>query len=151
MKVSHAVMFCFAASAILVTMYLFLDYVLDVFSIFVTFSCTLYSGIVIHELLSGFIFNYDINRINALRRMGPEWFQFNWLEALSFLLAATISVGWYLTKNWMLNNLLGVSMCFIPLKTIRLNKLLPGVVLLTLLFFYDVFWVFYSSKFTKDG
>jgi minor histocompatibility antigen H13 len=37
------------------------------------------------------------------------------------------------------------------LKTIRLNKLLPGVLLLTLLFFYDIFWVFYSTKFTKGG
>ena len=32
------------------------------------------------------------------------------------------------------------------LKTIRLNKLLPGVLLLGLLFLYDIFWVFYSTK-----
>ena len=42
-------------------------------------------------------------------------------------------------------------MCFVFLKTIRLNKLLPGVVLLCLLFFYDIFWVFYSTKFTAGG
>jgi len=33
----------------------------------------------------------------------------------------------------------------------RLNKLLPGLILLSLLFFYDIFWVFGSKLFTKDG
>jgi presenilin-like A22 family membrane protease len=33
----------------------------------------------------------------------------------------------------------------------RLNKLFPGLTLLCLLFFYDIFWVFGSKMFTKDG
>ena len=37
------------------------------------------------------------------------------------------------------------------LKTVRLNTLLPGLVLLGLLFFYDIFWVFLSVHFTSGG
>jgi hypothetical protein len=73
------------------------------------------------------------------------------MDAVSFSIAAGISLGWYFTKNWVLNDVLGISLCLIFLKTIRLNKLVPGVVLLSMLFFYDIFWVFYSSKFTKGG
>jgi presenilin-like A22 family membrane protease len=42
-------------------------------------------------------------------------------------------------------------MCFVFLKTVRLNKVVPGILLLSLLFFYDIFWVFYSTRFTKGG
>ena len=135
----------------LVIIYLFLDYILEVLTIFITCSCTVCTGIVIQEVLSRMILKMDANQIKQLRTVGPKWCEFNWFEALSFSLAAMISFGWYFTKNWILNNILGLSMSFVFLKTIRLNKLLPGVVLLCLLFFYDIFWVFYSTKFTTGG
>jgi minor histocompatibility antigen H13 len=72
----------------------------------------------------------------------------NAFEIVCFILGYSISIAWALTKNYMLNNLLGVILCIVFLKSIRLNQLLPGVVLLTLLFFYDIFWVFISPKFT---
>ena len=37
------------------------------------------------------------------------------------------------------------------LKTLRLTTLTPGMVLLGLLFFYDIFWVFLSPYFTTGG
>ena len=37
------------------------------------------------------------------------------------------------------------------LKTLRLTTLIPGMVLLGLLFFYDIFWVFISPYFTTGG
>ena len=72
-------------------------------------------------------------------------------DVLCLVLGSTFSVGWLLTKNWVLNNVLGTCMALLFLKTLRLNKLIPGVLLLGLLFFYDIFWVFYSSKFTSGG
>jgi len=59
-----------------------------------------------------------------------------------------ISFSWFFTKNWILNNVLGICMAFVFLKTLRLNQLLPGILLLCLLFFYDIFWVFYSPSIT---
>lgn len=64
-------------------------------------------------------------------------------------IGAFISLSWYFTKNWMLNNLLGIILALTFLKVIRLTTLIPGLVLLGLLFFYDIFWVFISPKFTN--
>lgn len=67
---------------------------------------------------------------------------------VGFILGTTIAVWWFMTRNWVLNNIMAMAICFVFLKTVKLHSLLPGVVLLTLLFFYDIFWVFFSSNFT---
>lgn len=72
-------------------------------------------------------------------------------DLVCFLIGGSIALSWFLTKNWVLNNILGVGMAIIFLKTIRLNKMMPGVYLLVLLFFYDIFWVFISQRFTSGG
>ena len=58
---------------------------------------------------------------------------------------------WYLTHYWLLNNILAVFLALTFLKTLRLTTLIPGMVLLGLLFFYDIFWVFISPYFTTGG
>ena len=135
----------------LVAIFLFFDYILDIFTILVTFQCTVCTGILIKEIIIRLLFKNDTKRIKELRTIGPSCCKFNWINVLSFLIAAAPSLFWYFTKNWILNNILAISMCIIFLKTVRLNKLLPGVVLLSILFIYDIFWVFYSSKFTQGG
>ena len=80
--------------------------------------------------------------------LGEQLGEFNWVEGASTTGGFVIAFAWFFTKNWVLNNVLGISMCFVFLKMLRLNKLLPGVLLLCLLFFYDIFWVFYSPKIT---
>lgn len=62
-----------------------------------------------------------------------------------------VSVSWYLTHNWILNNVLAIILAITFLKTIRLTTLMPGLLLLGLLFFYDIFWVFISPIFTSGG
>jgi hypothetical protein len=37
------------------------------------------------------------------------------------------------------------------LKTLKLTTMMPGILLLGLLFFYDIFWVFISPLFTSGG
>lgn len=59
-----------------------------------------------------------------------------------------VSIFWYITRNWLLNNILGLFLAITFLKTVRLTTLVPGLLLLSLLFFYDIFWVFISPVFT---
>lgn len=59
-----------------------------------------------------------------------------------------LSIAWYITKKWWLNNILGLLLAITFLKTIRLTTMVPGLLLLGLLFFYDIFWVFISPVFT---
>ena len=76
---------------------------------------------------------------------------FNFFDVACLCLGSFFSIGWFITRNWLLNNVLGTCMTIVFLKTLRLNQLVPGVLLLSLLFFYDIFWVFFSSKFTTGG
>lgn len=66
---------------------------------------------------------------------------------VGFILAGS----WYLTHFWLLNNILAFFLALTFLKTLRLSTLTPGLVLLSLLFFYDIFWVFLSPYFTTGG
>lgn len=52
---------------------------------------------------------------------------------------------WLLTKSWILNNILAISLIVFFLTTIRISSLMVNTVLLVLAFFYDIFWVFCSS------
>ena len=73
MKMSQAVLFCFGASAMLVTIYLFLDYILEVLTICITCSCTVCASIVIQEVLSKMVLRMDANQIKQLKTIGPKW------------------------------------------------------------------------------
>ena len=64
------------------------------------------------------------------------------LHALSFF----IVVFWLLTGSWFLNNVLGISLCVTYVSLLRLPSMKVAAVLLIGLFFYDIFWVFYSQE-----
>lgn len=51
-----------------------------------------------------------------------------------------------LTKNWILNNLIGMCYCFMVIRSFKIVSLQVGSLLLGLLFFYDIYWVFYSER-----
>ena len=70
------------------------------------------------------------------------------IPVLVFILApiCIVCVGtWLLTKSWLLNNLLAISLIIFFLTSVRLSSLKVASPLLTLAFFYDIFWVFISS------
>lgn len=75
----------------------------------------------------------------------------SYLYLLALILGLCTSISWFFSYDWILNNTIATCLAFTFLKTVRLNRLVPGVILLSSLFFYDIFWVFYSTKFTKGG
>uniref|UniRef100_A0A3B3XHT7 PA domain-containing protein n=1 Tax=Poecilia mexicana TaxID=48701 RepID=A0A3B3XHT7_9TELE len=81
------------------------------------------------------------------------------LSVRSILLAAvciTVAVIWGVYRNedrwiWILQNLLGIAFCLNFMKTITLSNFKICVILLSLLLLYDVFFVFITPFFTKNG
>ncbi|XP_061621695.1 signal peptide peptidase-like 2A isoform X2 [Phyllopteryx taeniolatus] len=68
----------------------------------------------------------------------------------------SISVVWGVYRNesrwiWILQDLLGVAFCINFIRTISLSSFKICVILLTLLLVYDVFFVFITPFFTKNG
>ncbi|KAM3876924.1 signal peptide peptidase-like 2A [Diretmus argenteus] len=77
----------------------------------------------------------------------------------SLILAAmciSIAVVWGVYRNedrwiWILQDLLGIAFCLNFMKTISLSNFKICVILLSLLLVYDVFFVFITPFFTKNG
>ncbi|OLQ04983.1 Minor histocompatibility antigen H13 [Symbiodinium microadriaticum] len=59
--------------------------------------------------------------------------------------AAVLAVAYVSTGHWIVNNILGFSFCLLGIRSINLSSYGAGVVLLSGLFVYDVFWVFFSK------
>ena len=81
----------------------------------------------------------------------PYFGLLNYASILGTFIGVILALSWFFTHNWILNNTLALLLSLTFLKTLRLSTLYPGMVLLTLLFFYDIFWVFISPYFTKGG
>ncbi|XP_041644875.1 signal peptide peptidase-like 2A isoform X2 [Cheilinus undulatus] len=84
----------------------------------------------------------------------------NWTFSVrSLILAAvciSIAVVWGVYRNedrwiWILQDLLGIAFCLNFMKTISLSNFKICVILLSLLLLYDVFFVFITPFFTKNG
>ncbi|KAG9441270.1 hypothetical protein H6P81_017124 [Aristolochia fimbriata] len=59
--------------------------------------------------------------------------------------AATVLV-WLVSGHWLLNNILGIAICVSFVCHVRLPNVKVCTVLLSCLFLYDVFWVYYSEN-----
>jgi minor histocompatibility antigen H13 len=76
---------------------------------------------------------------------GPEdWFKlkFDLVDLVCVGMAAVVGVWYLLTKNWIATNLYGLSFAINGISMFALPSFPTGCILLSGLFFYDVFWVF---------
>jgi len=74
----------------------------------------------------------------------PTDYQLPLTQTQAYCLAAAGVVGvWYiLTGHWLSSNLFGIAFSIQGIELIHLGSVLNGVILLSALFFYDIFWVF---------
>lgn len=63
-----------------------------------------------------------------------------WL--LTFVFAAGFALAWFKTKHYLLNNIFGISLSIKGIESLSLGSFKVGAILLSGLFFYDIFWVF---------
>ncbi|KAJ6807899.1 uncharacterized protein M6B38_169795 [Iris pallida] len=72
---------------------------------------------------------------------------FTRLQSLLLLLCLSLVFSWLVTGHWVLNNVLGISICVAFVSHVRLPNVKICALLLACLFVYDVFWVFFSERF----
>ena len=68
------------------------------------------------------------------------------LSIASFLAAALIVFIYIFARFWILTNLITISFAFIYIKNQRISSVKAGILLLTIVFFYELFW----GDFTTD-
>lgn len=72
---------------------------------------------------------------------------FTRIQSTLLLMCVALVVTWLVSGHWILNNLLGISLCIAFVSHVRLPNIKICAMLLACLFVYDVFWVFYSERF----
>ncbi|KAK4740700.1 hypothetical protein SAY87_024288 [Trapa incisa] len=72
---------------------------------------------------------------------------FTRIQGLLLIACVSTVVAWLVTGHWILNNILGISICIAFVSHVRLPNIKICAILLLCLFFYDIFWVFYSERF----
>uniref|UniRef100_A0A7S4RWT5 Signal peptide peptidase n=1 Tax=Alexandrium monilatum TaxID=311494 RepID=A0A7S4RWT5_9DINO len=65
---------------------------------------------------------------------------------LGSLVGGFMCWGFIATKNWIINNVFGISFCLMGLKKIATSNFKTGCIMLVGLFLYDIFWVFGSKS-----
>ncbi|KAF5732365.1 signal peptide peptidase-like 1 [Tripterygium wilfordii] len=71
---------------------------------------------------------------------------FTRIQGLLLFTCSMIVAAWLVSGHWVLNNLLGISICIAFVSHVRLPNVKVCAMLLACLFVYDIFWVFFSER-----
>ena len=141
MQLHTTFMFVITASCSLVLIFYFMSAMSVLISVLFSFISSLALGALVYPYVDRYT-DHRFSREMDVPYLGP-------MPVLVFVLAPVCiaCVGaWLLTKNWILNNILAISLIIFFLTSVRLSSLKVASSLLTLAFFYDIFWVFISSS-----
>jgi len=69
-------------------------------------------------------------------------YDFSTHDIVCLIIALIIGIWYLLKKHWIANNLFGVAFAVNGVELLHLNNVVTGLILLSGLFVYDVFWVF---------
>mmetsp|Transcript_9225 Transcript_9225/g.18791 ORF Transcript_9225/g.18791 Transcript_9225/m.18791 type:complete len:328 (-) Transcript_9225:1677-2660(-) len=67
------------------------------------------------------------------------------LELISIVMASPIGIWYFRKKHFLANNILGTALAYTAVEMLGLEDYKSGAILLAGLFFYDIFWVFFSK------
>lgn len=67
-------------------------------------------------------------------------------QGLLLVVCGVTVSAWLVSGHWILNNVLGISICVAFVSHVRLPNIKICTMLLFCLFLYDIFWVFYSER-----
>ncbi|CAF1063056.1 unnamed protein product [Adineta steineri] len=68
--------------------------------------------------------------------------KFDLIDVGALFLCVLVGVWYLLKRHWIANNIFGIAFSINAIEILHFNKVLNGIVLLSGLFVYDIFWVF---------
>ncbi len=86
----------------------------------------------------------DLFTIPKIPYFNPDGSKITKLNVCTFAFGLIIGFIYFMKKNWILNNILGMAFSIFGIENLMLGEYKVGLILLSLLFFYDIFWVFYT-------
>ena len=147
---------CFAValgSGVLVSIYLFRKYILVILNILIGFEswlCTYYATLYFVIRIGKNIFN-NMKHNQISKKKYEYLLGLNFYEISSIFISGFIIIFYFITRHWILNDLICFCLAFTTLSFIILKSFMLCFVCLFAFFAYDTFWVFYSEKiFTEN-
>ena len=154
MQQKDAWLFPVIGSAVLLGLYLLFKFFNDKYlNILLHIYFTLIGSFSIGQLIEEKINNkepfktmgeQDLFTIPKIPYFNPEGSKINKLNVITFAFGLIIGFIYFIKKNWILNNILGMAFSIFGIENLMLGEYKVGLILLSLLFFYDIFWVFYT-------
>jgi len=139
-----AVAFVIGASISLLLIFYFLKQMQVLLTITISFAATTALTMLVYSLIHQPLGSKFPSLMNV---WAVPWFgDVSTMEAISLFAALVVIVSWFITHHWVANNIIGASLCLYMLSMLQLPSIKVSALLLTLLFFYDIFWVFYSPR-----
>ena len=147
-------LFTVLASGMLCVLYLFKDQLMKLVEVQVSFGAFVCLTILIDQVIGAspkvsWLAKESVKIPELLT--GEKDSKLAYSTIVSMLISLSFVVPWYLTRNWVLNNIIGCAMSIVFIKVIQLNKIDPALIFLSLLFIYDIFWVFLSPSVFPQG
>eukprot|EP00998_Keelungia_sp_KM082_P005474 NODE_1797_length_1212_cov_58.191705_g1782_i0.p1 GENE.NODE_1797_length_1212_cov_58.191705_g1782_i0~~NODE_1797_length_1212_cov_58.191705_g1782_i0.p1 ORF type:complete len:331 (+),score=93.52 NODE_1797_length_1212_cov_58.191705_g1782_i0:70-1062(+) len=111
-------------------------------------SCALLSIYIVFKFVREDLLNqllavyFGLVSVLAVANLVRPWVQ-SWGKVLAGVFGiVVVGAYFYTSKNWMLNNLVGMAFSITGIEYINLPHFKAGAILLSGLFVYDIFWVF---------
>jgi hypothetical protein len=141
-SIPKAFVFVIGASCSLLLIFYFLDVVSVLLTISFSFVSTIAVAMLVYSVLQPTKLGAQLSRTVF---QVPYFGDLNALELSTVVIGVLAVLIWFVTRHWFANNILGMSICMYMMTVVRLPSIKVAAVLLTLLFAYDIFWVFYSE------
>jgi len=146
-----AYMFPVMGSAVLfglfvVYKYLDSDWIKFLFSAYVVIMCVNGLGINLGQFIAVYLNSRGLGKFKTIVTIPYFDVPVTWVDVVAYVLSIPLGLFYIQTKNWVANNVMGLSFCVLGLKHIGISSYKTGVIMLCGLFFYDVFWVFGSKS-----
>jgi len=126
--------------------YLDSDRIKFLFSCYVIIMCANGFGINMGQFIALCFNSRSLGRFKTLFTIPYFRVKVTYIDIIAYIIAAGLGYQYILTKNWIINNIMGVSFCLLGLKHIGISSYKTGVIMLCGLFVYDIFWVFGSKS-----
>ena len=147
----HIVLGVLGGSAALISIYLYKNYIyifINVIICFDSFICIYYTVLFfLSELFKQLFSTIKYKEFNRKKLL----FGINIFEIISGIISLIIVISYFITRNWILNDLICFCLSFTILSFIIFKSFILCFISLFLYFIYDTFWVFYSEKIFNDN
>jgi minor histocompatibility antigen H13 len=104
---------------------------------------------LIYERLVNIQFFDNLTKTNLFTVPVIPWLsekptKFDLLNLVCWVFGGAVGGAYYVLKTWTLNNIIGIAFSVFGIENVMLGQYKVGFILLGLLFFYDIFWVFFT-------